>query len=114
MTPMKVDTSSSYPPGTIVISIPLVIRSRGGRKLVISPGAEAAPIVIPSPDTTLIKAIARAFRWQRLLEEGTFASITELAHAEKISSSYVSRILRLTLLEPTLIEAIVGEGRLDQ
>ena len=48
----------------------------------------------------MIKAVARAFRWRRMLETGRFATINELAAAESINSSYVSRVLRLTLLAP--------------
>ena len=62
----------------------------------------------------MIKAVARAFRWLRMLETGRFATITELAAAEKINASYVSRILRLALLAPDVVEAILdgrqGEG----
>ena len=61
----------------------------------------------PQVDSTLVKAIARAFRWQRLLEEGTYATMRDLAAAEKISPSYVSRLLRLTLLSPDIVEAVM-------
>ena len=61
-------------------------------------------------DTTLVKAVARAFRWRRMMETGRFATINELAAAEKINSSYVSRLLRLTLLCPDIVEAIL-DGR---
>jgi hypothetical protein len=61
-------------------------------------------------DVTLIKAVARAFRWRRMLEGGHFATIQELAAAEKINASYVSRVLRLTLLAPDIVEAIL-DGR---
>nr|WP_221244447.1 hypothetical protein [Neoroseomonas alkaliterrae] len=61
-------------------------------------------------DVTLIKAVARAFRWRRMLESGRFATINELAAAEKINASYVSRVLRLTLLAPDIVEAIL-DGR---
>jgi hypothetical protein len=61
-------------------------------------------------DITLIKAVARAFRWRRMLEFGRFSTINELAAAEKINSSYVSRVLRLTLLAPDIVEAIL-DGR---
>lgn len=61
-------------------------------------------------DITLIKAVVRAFRWRRMLESGRFATIHELAAAEKINSSYVSRMLRLTLLAPDIVEAIL-DGR---
>lgn len=61
-------------------------------------------------DITLIKAVARAFRWRGMLESGDFATINELAAAEKINPSYVSRMLRLTLLAPGMVEAIL-DGR---
>jgi hypothetical protein len=54
--------------------------------------------------------LARAFRWQKLLENGTYASIAEIARAEEINDSYVSRLLRLTLLAPDIVEAIL-DGR---
>ena len=82
---------------------------RGGRKLVITPGGRnhrPRPLV----DSSLVKALARAHRWQRLLETGECASITELAAAEKIDRSYLCRVLRLTLLAPELVEAIL-DGR---
>ena len=56
----------------------------------------------------MVKAIARAFRWRRLLEEGQYGSVVELAEAEKINKSYVSRVLRLSLLAPPIIEAILN------
>jgi hypothetical protein len=63
-----------------------------------------------SIDSALVKAIARAHRWQRLLESGECGSITELAAAEKIDRSYLRRVLRLTLLAPEMVEAIM-DGR---
>ncbi|MEO3470402.1 hypothetical protein AAFN86_00955 [Roseomonas sp. CAU 1739] len=66
-------------------------------------------------DITLIKAVARAFRWRLMLEAGRFGTINELAAAEKINSSYVSRVLRLTLLAPDIVEAILDadNGKAD-
>lgn len=94
---------------TITVHVPLKIRKYGGRKFVIAPdGASLAPI--NRIDNTLVKALARAYRWKRMLEDGNFASIAELAAAEKINSTYLSRILRLTLLAPDLVEAIL-DGR---
>ena len=55
----------------------------------------------------MAKALARAFRWRRMLEAGRYATIDALAAAEKINASYVSRILRLTLLAPDIVEAIL-------
>jgi hypothetical protein len=56
----------------------------------------------------MVKAIARAFRWREMLENGEYATIREIANAEKINESYVGRVLRLTLLAPDIIEAILG------
>jgi hypothetical protein len=65
------------------------------------------------PDGTLIKALARAWRWQRMLDEGAYSTVSEIGDAENISKSYVSRILRLALLAPDIVEAILA-GRADQ
>jgi hypothetical protein len=56
----------------------------------------------------LIKAIARAHRWKQMMESGIYASVTELAAAEKINQSYLCRVLRLTLLAPAIVEAVLG------
>lgn len=61
-------------------------------------------------DNTLVKALARAFRWKHLLESGEFVTIAELAEREGIARSYMTRVLRLTQLEPDVIEAVL-EGR---
>ncbi len=92
---------------TLTVIVPLAVKPRGGRKAIITPGVLE---VESRHDITLIKAVARAFRWLRMLETGRFATITELAAAEKINASYVSRILRLTLLAPEVVEAIL-DGR---
>ena len=96
---------------TITVRVPMSFRRRGGRKLVIAPDGEnwAAP---PRAriDSTLIKALARAFRWRRMLETGVVATVTEIAARERINASYVSRVLRLTLLAPDIVEAIL-DGR---
>jgi hypothetical protein len=99
---------------TLVVRIPMRFQRRGGRKRIVAPGGSA--IVLgskPQPDGTLVKALARAWRWQRLLDEGVYASVSEIGDAESISKSYVSRILRLALLAPDIVDAILG-GRADQ
>jgi hypothetical protein len=70
-------------------------------------GCEIAPATKPQPDGTLVKALARAWRWQRMLDEGRFASVRELSEAEGVSLSYISRILRLTLLAPDMVKRIL-------
>ncbi len=89
---------------TLTVVIPLSVKPRGGRKAIVTP---AIMEVEAKQDITLIKAVARAFRWRRMLEAGQFGTISELAAAEKINASYVSRVLRLTLLAPDVVEAIL-------
>jgi hypothetical protein len=94
----------------LTVRVPLAVRKpRGGRKLMIAPSSTASR-GSSAADTTLVKALARAFRWRRLMETGRFVTINELAAGEKINSSYVSRLLRLTLLAPSIVEAIL-DGR---
>jgi hypothetical protein len=87
---------------------------RGGRKRIVAPdGSAIVASSKPQPDGTLVKALARAWRWQRMLDEGVYATISEIGDAENISKSYVSRILRLALLAPDMVDAIL-EGKTDQ
>ena len=91
------------------VFLPLKLRLKGGRKTIISP----VPLwqVVPrkhSFDNAMIKAVARAFSWRGRIEQGEFTSITELAKAERLNQSYACRLLRLTLLAPDIIEAIVS------
>ncbi|MFZ1413723.1 MAG: hypothetical protein WAS73_03960 [Defluviicoccus sp.] len=80
-------------------------------KVIIAPdGNDAWAPAKPRPDETLIRALARAHRWKRMLEEGIHGSVSEIAEAEKIDRSYVNRLLRLTLLAPDIQEAIL-DGR---
>ena len=79
--------------------------------MVISPdGVLTVASSRPRVDNTMIKALARAFRWRKLLETGAFATVEEIAAAEKINASYVGRVLRLMLLAPEIVEAIL-DGR---
>ena len=96
---------------TLTIRVPLTLKRHGGRKLVIVPDGDGVPVrPNSSPDSTLLKALARAHRWRRMLEQGKVQSMAELAEAEKINPSYLSRIYRLTLLAPDIVETIL-DGR---
>jgi len=94
-------------PETITIHVPFNIAKRGGRKELILP--TSAPVQRKMNDA-LVKALARAFRWKRMLESGEFVTIGDLASKEGIGPSYVTRVIRMTLLAPDIIEAIV-EGQ---
>src|SRR6202171_6088088 len=99
---------------TLTIRVPITVRQRGGRKVVVLPERATGGDVSPSRvNNTLVKALARAFRWRRMLETGRYGTITELAAAEKINESYVSRVLRLTLLAPDIVEAILDGRQTD-
>jgi hypothetical protein len=95
---------------TITVFIPMAWRQRGGRKVIVAPPGcdDSAPP--PKIDRALVKALARAHRWQRLLDSGEHGTLAELADAEQISRSYVCRVLRLTLLAPDIVERIL-DGR---
>ena len=83
---------------------------RGGRKTILSDAVPAPPQ--PRIDNALLKALARAHRWRRMIECGEYASITELAKAEGVNQSYACRVLRLSLLAPNIVAAIL-DGRHD-
>jgi hypothetical protein len=98
----------------LVVRIPMRFQRRGGRKRIVAPdGSELAPNSKPQPDSTLVKALARAWRWQRMLDEGIYISVSEIGETEGINKSYISRILRLITLAPDIVEAIL-QGRADQ
>ena len=99
-------------PRTLTVRVPFAIRKRGGRRQVVSPDGTTPMLARNEPNTALVKAIARAFRWRELLESGAYATIDELAKAEEINPSYLSRTLRLTLLAPRIVEAVL-DGRYD-
>ncbi len=94
-------------PETITIHVPFRLVKRGGRKeMILPPGAQTRR----QADDSLIKALARAFRWKRMLESGHFATIGDLASKEGIALSYMTRVLRLTLLAPEIVADIL-DGR---
>ncbi|MFN4202659.1 MAG: hypothetical protein ACK4GM_06370 [Tabrizicola sp.] len=91
-------------PETVTLRIPFRVVKRGGRKEMRLPDGIAPP---RRPDDALVKALARAFRWKQALESGHCATIAELAEREGIAPSYMTRVLRLTLLAPDIVEAIL-------
>jgi len=93
---------------TVTVRLPITLRKRGGRKAIVAPDGSSAWAPQRAPvDNTMVKALARAFRWRNLLETGVFGTVSDLAAAERINPSYVSRVLRLTLFAPDLVEAIL-------
>jgi hypothetical protein len=96
---------------SVTVRVPLTIRRRPGRKTVVTPAREdTEQVVRTGVDPALLKALARAFRYRRMLDEGRYASITEMAAAERLERGYLGTLLRLTLLAPDIVEAIL-DGR---
>jgi hypothetical protein len=95
---------------TVTVRVPISIRKRGGRKLVIAPdGTDVTTAPVHRHiDNAMVKVIARAFRWRDILESGEYATIREIAAAENINETYVGRVLRVTLLAPEIVEAILS------
>lgn len=99
---------------SVTVTVRMTIRRRAGRKQIIGPdgapvptGGDASGLAETRGDPALVKALARAFRWRRMLEEGRYGSIRELAAAEGVDRAYVGRVLNLTLLAPRLVEGIL-------
>ena len=105
-----IEASLSPDGSTITVFVPIAWRRRGGRKVIVAPPGSEDWAPPPKFDRALVKALARAHRWRRLLEEGRFGTLADLADAERISRSYVCRVLRLTLLAPDIVERIL-DGR---
>lgn len=93
---------------TAVVSVAVSFLQRGGRKQILSPPGATPWSPAPRLDSALVKAVVRAHRWRDMIESGEYSSAAELAKAEKVNDSYVSRILRLTLIAPDIIEAILS------
>ena len=93
---------------TAMVSIAVSFLQRGGRKQILSPVGAAPWSPAPRVDSALVKAVVRAHRWRQMIESGKYPSAAELAKAERVNDSYLSRILRLTLLSPAIIEAILS------
>ena len=94
---------------TVSVEVPMTFKLRGGRKVIILPdGTQGSPLSKATIDSTMVKAIARAFRWQAMLENGTYGCIEDIARAERINGSFVSRVIRLALLAPDIVELILA------
>ena len=94
-------------PETVTLHVPFRVVKRGGRKQIQLPDSATHSL---RTDNTLVKALARAFRWKRMLESGEFATMAELAEREGVAASYMTRVLRLSLLAPDIVQRIL-EGK---
>ena len=101
-------TRSAAIPETVTLHVPFRVVKRGGRKEMVLPEGAAPP---RRTDSTLVKALARAFRWKRMLESGEYATVKDLAEREGIAFSYMTRMLRLSLLAPDIVEGLLDGHR---
>lgn len=93
-----------------VTLVPLTIKRRQHRKLLILPTPGEAARASGGLDIPMIKTLGKAFYWKRLLDEGIYPTATDLARALKLEPGWVAEVLRLTMLAPDIIEAIL-DGR---
>lgn len=94
------------------IRMPVCFKRRSSRKMIIAPpGAGAllnnADLKATKPDQSFVDALVRAFQWQDLVDQGVYASPKELADKENIEVTHVYRLMRLTMLAPDIIEAVL-------
>ena len=104
------EISLSSDGSTITVFLPMAWRRRGGRKVIVAPPGCDDWAPPPKIDRALLKALARAHRWRRMLEGGAYGTIAELADAEQISRSYVSRVLRLISGRPPRLSTRCGHS----
>ena len=98
---------------TLTVFVPMKFTRRGARKRIVAPdGTALAPITKQQPNGKLVTALVRAWRWQKLIEAGKYASIREAARVEGVAKTYAAKISKMVMLAPDIVEAIV-EGRTD-
>jgi hypothetical protein len=98
---------------TLTVFVPMKFEKRGARKRIVAPdGTALAPVTKPQPNGKLMTALVRAWRWQKLIEAGRYASVREAARAEGVAKTYAAKISKMVLLAPDIVEATV-EGRTD-
>jgi len=92
----------------VIIDVPMSFRRRSGRKeVVLPPGVTATSSMPAKPPTPLAIALARAFRWQEMIESGQAKSNSDMARKLRLDQSYIARTIRLASLAPDIIEAIL-------
>lgn len=103
------DARSHVSNGQRVTVVPLTIKRRQNRKLLIPPALDAVGAT-GGLDVPMIKTLGKAFYWKRLIDEGVYATTADLARALKVETGWAAEVLRMTMLAPDIVEAIF-EGR---
>ncbi|MCG9076344.1 site-specific recombinase resolvase [Laribacter hongkongensis] len=104
------DARSYVSDGQRVTLVPLTVKRRHNRKLLIPPTPQSAAAMAGGLDVPMIKTLGKAFYWKRQIDEGRYATVTDLARTLKLETGWVAEVLRLTLLAPDIVEAIL-DGR---
>ena len=104
------DARSYVSDGQRVTLVPLTIKRRQNRKLLIPPTPESAAATTGGLDAPMIKTLGKAFYWKRLIDEGVYPTTADLARALKVETGWAAEVLRMTMLAPDIVEAIF-EGR---
>ena len=104
------DARSYVSDGQRVTLVPLTIKRRQNRKLLIPPTPESAAAAVGGLDAPMIKTLGKAFYWKRLIDEGVYPTTADLARALKLEPGWAAEVLRMTMLAPDIVEAIF-EGR---
>ena len=116
ITGTPVTTEIPQPAGEVklVTFIPWTLVKRGMKKEIITPidAPEAFTVEAAAErqkkkteqESPVVRALGLAYYWQSLLDDGKFASLTEIARAEGIDRAYVSRVFKLTRASPIIVE----------
>lgn len=90
-----------------VTMVPLTIRRKQNRKVMTPPPGEQSVLGTGGEDIAMIRTLGKAFCWQKLLDEGKFATIRDLSMSMKVAHGWVAEVLRMTTLAPDIIEAVL-------
>lgn len=93
--------------GQRVTSVPLTIKRRSNRKLLIPPTPQPGDDHSGGFDEPMIRMLGKAFHWRRLIDQGRYASIAELSHALKMEQGWAAEVIRMTMLAPDIVTAIL-------
>jgi len=90
-----------------VTMVPLTIRRKRNHKVMTPPPGEHSALGSGGEDISMIRALGKAFYWQKLLDRGEFATIRDLSRSMKLEQGWVAEVLRMTMLAPDIIEAVL-------
>ena len=93
--------------GSITLSVPFAIKRKSGRRYIVTPHNAPLQYAAPKHHEPLVKALIKAFHWKEMLDTGAFHTLTEIARKEKLNTSYVMRVFKMTLLAPDIVAAIL-------